>query len=1089
MSHARWQRPALLGCAAAPLALWAVGDRPALVLPALASLLWPAWLFFARCPWPALTDDDRRGGWGWLLLIVLAAAVTRLLWLAELPRQIDNDAALGGVVCDQLLELPEYQALLPDREVESGFYYAMAVLQRPFGFSVWALRMPAVLLNLLGLLALFWFARELAGRRVALLAVLFAAAAPWSLALARSSKHPLPLLVFVPLTYGCLLRGLRTRAWGWYLAAGLLCGVSMHCYQGYRHGVIAAPLFVLLMSWRRLEPADEAAAPGTSPRIGACLTLLAALLPMAPMLWRIAADLGRGLEPLLEASSLGGGDPLGALVGAGRAAYTALVWLPAMGHGSAALTTALLLGAAPLLLRADRRGWALLLLLALMIGPPLVGRYHQAAPRRYVALYAVLFLLPAIAVGRLLAGETARWRRLAIAWLAAGVLVMGAGGWHVLIGMDGSQGVWDHADREQLLRAAGRYADATGEQVVLPAGFQGEENYTLQYLLLHPRVTAHEAGHPAALPADQPRLVVPADTAIGAQLRALRPDARPRRLPLPGLIAREPTSAPAWWLPPREVPDRLPRSGWLAVPRSGRYRIETPEGCRGRLLLGEQRWLELSGLDDAPTRPLAAGVVRFRFEPAADSRPWFPGWRPHDPAEGPLPPLLSCVYPDRRGAPPFRPAPLAPAGCWLRALGELELPPYPGEPPHNPAQDMARLADGSLIACRYERFERLVGDEFQPLDLRGPDGASVRFAFDYDRVPPKVWSIAGHPDGDLLVLRRPRRFRLARLIGEPPGGRWLRRFAPDGRFVAELPAPPGGWRDPLDVAVAADGRVAVADAGRGELVVYDARGQLQFRHRVGRPVSLAWVGDQLIYADRHGLRLRRLGADNAGVFVGRLDEEARLEWLPQQGWLLLSDRGRLLAFDAQLRQLTFAPETGGLDPVALRRPPRWAPLAAAQWEQASERLALLDAAGRLERFELSPRFVPDRALELPASSPSALAGPYTRRRFPDALAARVLLVDSGAPERVARFRYALPAGRHTLWLRYACPQPRRVTLRVGEQTFALTLPETHGDTPDQLAWHRVGALDLVAGVHVLVIEGERLPAIERFALMRVHPGD
>ncbi|MBK9096128.1 MAG: glycosyltransferase family 39 protein [Anaerolineae bacterium] len=114
---------------------------------------------------------------------------------------------------------------------------------RLFGQDLYGLFLGSVLIGAATIPAVFWLGRELADRRVGLLAAALLTISYTHNHLSRSSS-PAPLLI-VTLFCACLWRGLRTGRGVWFALAGILFGLSPLVYYGARVTFVILPLLFL----------------------------------------------------------------------------------------------------------------------------------------------------------------------------------------------------------------------------------------------------------------------------------------------------------------------------------------------------------------------------------------------------------------------------------------------------------------------------------------------------------------------------------------------------------------------------------------------------------------------------------------------------------------------------------------------------------------------------------------------------------------------------------------------------------------------------------------------------------------------------
>lgn len=937
----RWQDEGLLSIAAIAAAL---------CLPA-------AWLLARALAAEPEGDAAQRarGGGGGLLAATAAALLMRLLWLDTAPLAIDTDVAQAALLGDRLLADGGLQLVADElvKGIETAFHYTVGLSLRAFGVSVWSLRLPGALIGALSVPALFLFARELFGARAALITSWLCALAPWPVLMSRSPKHSLLVIPALCLGYAALLWALRRGGWGRYLVAGLLIGSGMHTYMSYRHGAVVAIGFALLHRWRWPPEGDGHGWPSWAALLGGCL------LTAGVVLLEAGENPGGWLEPIARNEIvLELGSHLGLAEAPDARPPSLLVWQLAtvcanllLVQTSHQLGPEVLLGLAALAAwlalasraRSDPRG-ALLTWLALwMLLPPVLARYHILAPRRAVALLPLLLTLAAFGLDR--------WWRLP-GWLGR----LGAAATLGLIALLGLRSLAllaqlarpepsEQLARELLLREAVRLADA-GATVAIADGSAGADD-RLRFFLLHPRIIELPGDEPCALlvrvpPGDPVGAVVLAhDDGLPARLRATRGaglqlETRPLPIGEPLTAWRLP---PAWLAAvrgPAEARDALPPgpSDWFA-PADGRYRLTIQADGPGRLLAADgARLLELAAAGEVSVEtPLARGVNALRLLARAGAR-----WQLRGARLGAETEALRRVHVDER-APRAAPISGTRLGA-LRRLDERERHVAVEGPlrKHRDPQDLTALADGTLIVATVAGPIALRSDGEAPHPswrAREADGQPLRQPFSYEHDPAKLWSVAALGQRLLVSDRRGRRVLL---------------LGPSGALERELTPPEGAWQDPVDVA-ARDGRLAICDRGRGEVLVTDADGTPRARHPVADPIACAWLRDgealRLAVLDLATRRLLLLPAT-----PGQPPRVRPLAPLNARCRLACDDRRlaviqprRATFYDAQLARLAPAG-----DPAASLGQPTHGSYVALSWRDGQ--LWLLDRHAFLHRYEL-----------------------------------------------------------------------------------------------------------------------------------------
>jgi 4-amino-4-deoxy-L-arabinose transferase-like glycosyltransferase len=155
----------------------------------------------------------------WMSLAILLAAALRLIALSDVPPGPGYDELQNARLAERVLA-GRWAIYFPENHGQEPLYPMLEALAvRLLGWSVFSIRLPAALLGVFSVLALYLAGRKLASPRAALLAAAFYAISFWPLAETRMALETslLPLLAGLAMLF--LARGLgresgpRWRAW------------------------------------------------------------------------------------------------------------------------------------------------------------------------------------------------------------------------------------------------------------------------------------------------------------------------------------------------------------------------------------------------------------------------------------------------------------------------------------------------------------------------------------------------------------------------------------------------------------------------------------------------------------------------------------------------------------------------------------------------------------------------------------------------------------------------------------------------------------------------------------------------------------
>ena len=354
--------------------------------------------------------EQRGKRWALLAGLIILAAVLRFWNLAAIPPGLYHDEAANGLDALAVLDgnRPIYFAANNGRE--PFFIYGVALSVALLGRSPGAIRIVAAVLGTLMVPAVYLMAREMGGRRLALLAATLSAVTVWPLALSRIGFRAISMPLAIALALWLLWRGRRTGRRWLFLLAGLSFGAASYTYLAARFTFIALLGFGIISYLFKLDFNfnDEGRAVAIR-RTDALLFLLAAVLVLLPLLvygvghWDVFVR--RAGQVSIFNSSINKGDFWGTLM---RHTWRALGMFFVQGdfiprHNvplrpvfDPLMAVAFLLGLGRVLRERRRPDRALILVwLVVMILPTIIA---EDSPHflRAVGLQPVLFLVPAL---------------------------------------------------------------------------------------------------------------------------------------------------------------------------------------------------------------------------------------------------------------------------------------------------------------------------------------------------------------------------------------------------------------------------------------------------------------------------------------------------------------------------------------------------------------------------------------------------------------------------------------------------------------------------------------------------------------------
>ena len=226
--------------------------------------------------------------------VTAVSALLRLVRLGAIPYGVHSDEAQVGTDAHRILH--------------DGWIgvYTHAALGQPTGHaylttpSIWALgdtafalRLPLALVALAAVPLLYLLVRTSFGRTEATFAALMLAFSYWHLFYSRVAHWSISYGTVLLAVLLCLALALRTLRWWWFVAGGALLGLGVYTYNIYPVAVLAAYVFIAVMSLRIVLRARRTAAevvpddalPEPRPWLrGVALFTLAALVVALPMI-------------------------------------------------------------------------------------------------------------------------------------------------------------------------------------------------------------------------------------------------------------------------------------------------------------------------------------------------------------------------------------------------------------------------------------------------------------------------------------------------------------------------------------------------------------------------------------------------------------------------------------------------------------------------------------------------------------------------------------------------------------------------------------------------------------------------------------
>lgn len=216
--------------------------------------------------WFRGSADGQQGpgpvqGWEWLVLAlaVVGGGVLRFWALGTFPPGLWYDEAINGLDALRILREPGWPVFFATyghpREPMYMYLEVLGVLSG--GATSVGIRGVSAVVGTLTIPAMWWFAREAKGPRVAAFAVLLFAGMRWHVFFSRLAFRTILAPLFGCLVAAFFIRTVRHRRWGDALACGALAGLSLYTYLSMRLFLVALALAGLVALWWGVDVAGR----------------------------------------------------------------------------------------------------------------------------------------------------------------------------------------------------------------------------------------------------------------------------------------------------------------------------------------------------------------------------------------------------------------------------------------------------------------------------------------------------------------------------------------------------------------------------------------------------------------------------------------------------------------------------------------------------------------------------------------------------------------------------------------------------------------------------------------------------------------
>jgi mannosyltransferase len=190
-----------------------------------------------------------------LLLIISLAIVLRLIALES--RNLWYDEAFAVLFAEKGLSAMLYGTLTPvaggAADIHPLLYYTtLNGWMAMFGQSPFAVRFWSVILGIATIYVMYLIGRDLFSERTGLAAALITAIVPFHVQYSQETRMYSLMALLLATAMWCMVRGLRSQSWHWWIAFGVLCGLVMYAQQLSAFYLIALGLVPLVTRQREM---------------------------------------------------------------------------------------------------------------------------------------------------------------------------------------------------------------------------------------------------------------------------------------------------------------------------------------------------------------------------------------------------------------------------------------------------------------------------------------------------------------------------------------------------------------------------------------------------------------------------------------------------------------------------------------------------------------------------------------------------------------------------------------------------------------------------------------------------------------------
>lgn len=186
-----------------------------------------------------------------ITLIIISGFFLRIYHIDVTPPGIYPDEAVNGADALRAGATGDYQWFYPANSGREGLFMNIISFCFKFlGVSILSLKLPSIVFGTMSILGTYLLAKELFGRRPAIISAYLVAFSFWSINFSRISFRAIMLPAILSFSFYFLYKGLRTKKLTDFAIGGIIFGIGTHTYIAFRIAplILVFALIALLIS-------------------------------------------------------------------------------------------------------------------------------------------------------------------------------------------------------------------------------------------------------------------------------------------------------------------------------------------------------------------------------------------------------------------------------------------------------------------------------------------------------------------------------------------------------------------------------------------------------------------------------------------------------------------------------------------------------------------------------------------------------------------------------------------------------------------------------------------------------------------------